>query len=144
MIFLQKEIVIKTKYRGFHLITDEILSNIDISQIMVGMLNIFLQHTSASLSINENYDISVRNDLEKFFTKLCDNKPYYTHTLEGSDDMPAHIKSTIIGNSLTIPITNGKLNMGVWQGIYLNEHRDFPTNRKIILTVIGKKFEKKV
>lgn len=137
MYHYQKEITIKNRSRGYHIITDEILQNIDISDIKVGTLNLFLKHTSASLTINENCEQEVRSDMEIFFNELCDNKKYFEHTLEGLDDMPAHIKSSLLGVSLTIPITNGKLNLGIWQGIYLGEHRDNGCDRNIIATIIG-------
>ena len=133
----QKEITFNPKRRGFHLVTDEILRDIDISSFSVGMATIFIKHTSASLSINENADSSVRGDMEAFFTDTCDNKHYYTHTYEGADDMPSHIKSSVIGSSITIPVTNGNFNLGTWQGVYLNEHRDFGTKRTVVVTVIG-------
>ncbi len=133
----QCEIVLNAKPRGFHLVTGEILSQIDfLSQANVGQLNLFIQHSSASLSINENADPSVRVDMENFFSELCDHKSYYTHTYEGADDMPAHIKSSMIGASLNIPVTRGQLNLGTWQGIYLNEHRDQGGRRKIIATLM--------
>ncbi len=137
MKIYQQEIVFSAKRRGFHLVTDEVLQKIDIKDIEAGTINIFLKHTSASLSINENCDSSVRSDMENLFNDLCDDKPYYEHTYEGRDDMPAHIKSTMIGCSLTIPITNGKLNMGTWQGIYLGEHRNHGGSRKAVVTIIG-------
>ena len=133
----QKEISIKAKHRGFHLVTDEIVKQIDLSAFTVGIATVFIKHTSASLSINENADYSVRKDMESFFNDICDDKSYFTHTYEGQDDMPAHLKSTLIGSSLTIPITNGRLNLGTWQGVYLNEHRDDGGSRKIIITAIG-------
>lgn len=133
----QKEITFHPKRRGFHLVTDEVLRNIDISDFSVGIATLFIKHTSASLSLNENADSSVRDDMETFFSDTCDNKNYYTHTYEGSDDMPSHIKSTMIGSSITIPITNGSFNLGTWQGIYLNEHRDYGTKRSVVVTVIG-------
>ena len=131
----QVEIVIKTPKRGFFVITDKILEAIDISDIKVGMMNIFLKHTSASLSINENISSDVRRDLENFTNKLIPDGYQYEHSYEGADDMSAHIKSSIFGVSLNIPITNGKLNIGTWQGIYLNEHRDIPTDRHIVITI---------
>lgn len=137
MTFLQKEISLRAKNRGFHIVTTEILSQIDISSISIGTMNLFLKHTSASLSINENVEPEVRTDMENLFNELCDDKPYYRHTYEGDDDMPAHIKSSLLGVSLTIPITNGKLNLGTWQGIYLNEHRYNGGSRKVVITVIG-------
>ncbi len=137
MKIIQKEITLKPQNRGFHIITDEILNNIDISNINVGMMNIFLKHTSASLSINENVEPEVRVDMENLFNELCDGKSYYKHAYEGDDDMPAHAKSSLLGVSLNIPITDGKLNLGTWQGIYLGEHRDYASSRKIVITVTG-------
>lgn len=138
-MWLQKEITINEKKRGFNLITNDILNNLkEIKTIKVGLLNIFIKHTSASLTINENCDPDVRTDLEKHFNKIIpENAPYYEHTLEGSDDMPAHIKSSILGNSLTIPIQNGELNLGTWQGIYLCEHRNYGGKRKLVITLNG-------
>jgi secondary thiamine-phosphate synthase enzyme len=133
----QYTLTLQEKPRGFHLITDEILSQIDISNIKVGTLHLFLQHTSASLSINENCEREVRTDLENLLNEIADNKPYYTHTYEGDDDMPAHSKSSLLGVSLTIPITNGKLNLGTWQGIYLVEHRYNGGSRTISITITG-------
>ena len=137
MIFKQKEISIKASSRGFFLITDKILKAVDISDVNMGMMNIFLKHTSASLSINENVSPDVRADMEEISNKLIPDGYFYHHNLEGADDMPAHFKSSMFGVSLNIPITNGKLNIGIWQGIYLNEHRDYPTNRKIVISVWG-------
>jgi len=137
--FFQKKITLNSFSRGKHLITKEIELNLPkINQIKSGLIHIFLQHTSASLTINENTDPSVRNDLENYFNKLVpENEPYFKHTYEGSDDMPAHIKSSILGCELTIPITNGSLNLGIWQGIYLCEHRNNGGNRNLILTIMG-------
>ena len=138
-IFIQKEIQINNKPRGFHLITHDILANLpEIDQIEKGLLQIFIKHTSASLTINENADSTVRMDFESHFNEMVpENQPYYQHTMEGSDDMPAHLKSSILGSSLQIPISNGSLNMGVWQGIYLCEHRDHSGSRKLVLTAWG-------
>ena len=122
--------------RGFHLITDAILSRIDLSGIATGLLNVFIKHTSASLTINENADPTVRTDFESHFNKFTpENASYYQHTYEGPDDMPAHLKASTLGSSVTIPITNGRLNLGTWQGIYLGEHRDHGGNRKLVVTV---------
>ena len=133
----QVQITLSAKPRGFHLVSDEILSQLPLlKQAKVGMLELFLKHSSASLSINENADPSVRSDMENFFTELCDDKAYYQHTYEGADDMPAHIKASIIGPSLSIPIIDGALNLGVWQGVYLNEHRDHASARHIVATLI--------
>ena len=137
MIFRQKEIIVKAPSRGFFLITDKILSAIDISDINVGIMNLFLKHTSASLTINENASPDVRVDMEEISSKLIPDGYFYHHSLEGPDDMPAHFKSSMFGVSLNIPITNGMLNLGTWQGIYLNEHRDYPSSRKIVITVFG-------
>jgi secondary thiamine-phosphate synthase enzyme len=137
MIARQENITLRPKHRGFHLITREIESAIDIADVRVGTLHLFLQHTSASLTINENADPSVRTDLENFFSDVCDHKHYFEHTYEGLDDMPAHIKSSLLGNEITIPVSNGKLNLGMWQGIYLNEHRDHASSRTIIVTIMG-------
>jgi len=138
-MWIQKQLTIKALRRGFHLITDDILGQIpELKTINIGMMNIFIQHTSASLTINENADPSVRDDFEAYFNNnVRENEPYYTHTYEGSDDMPAHLKSSILGASLNIPITNGKLNMGMWQGIYLCEHRDHVSNRQLVVTIQG-------
>ncbi|HDN2511735.1 TPA: YjbQ family protein [Providencia rettgeri] len=135
----QKQIQLNARERGFHLITEEILRQVpELSSLRIGMMNIFIQHTSASLTINENADYTVREDFESFFNKAVpENEPYYKHDYEGSDDMPAHLKSSLLGASLTIPVTNGRLNMGTWQGIYLCEHRNFGTKRKVIITLQG-------
>lgn len=137
----QKEIKLSVKSRGFHLITDEVLRQIpELKEISVGILHVFIKHTSAGITINENADPTVRQDFESHFNKMVpEDEPYYRHTLEGSDDMPAHIKAALLGNSLQIPIKNGKLNLGTWQGIYLGEHRDHGGSRKLVLTVYGEK-----
>lgn len=126
----QVEFDLQSRRRGFHLITGEILRNLP-PLPEVGLLHLFIKHTSAGLSINENADPDVRMDMESIFNHLVkEREPYYQHTLEGNDDMPAHAKSSIIGTSVTIPITNGKLNLGTWQGIYLCEFRDYGGNRQ--------------
>jgi len=139
MKFFQKEIQLKQYERGFHIITSEVLKAIpEVKEISIGHLQVFIKHTSASLTINENADSSVRTDFESHFNEMVpENQPYYIHTYEGSDDMPAHIKSSLLGSSVQIPITNGKLNLGTWQGIYLCEHRDFGGSRKLVLTAFG-------
>jgi len=139
MNLFQKELVLEQRSRGFHLVTDEILEQIpEIKKIKTGLMHILIKHTSASITLNENYDPDVRSDMEKYFTRsVKENEPWYEHNSEGSDDMPAHIKSTLIGSSLTIPITNGKLNLGIWQGIYLCEHRNHAGSRKIVVTIFG-------
>ncbi len=133
----QVEIELQSRRRGFHLITGEILRNLP-PLPKVGLLHLFIKHTSAGLSINENADPDVRVDMESIFNHLVkEREPYYQHTLEGDDDMPAHAKSAIIGTSITVPITNGKLNLGTWQGIYLCEFRDYGDNRRIVATISG-------
>ena len=138
-MWAQKEIILKNNKRGFHLITNEIVQNLpEIKTISIGLLHIFIKHTSASLTLNENADQSVRIDFESHFNNMVpEGERYYTHKAEGSDDMPAHIKSSILGSSLTIPINSGYLNLGTWQGIYLCEHRENAKNRKIVLTIQG-------
>ena len=139
MKFFQKEIKLQSYPRGFHLITQEVLNAIaDINDIKIGQLHVFIKHTSASLTINENADPTVRLDFESHINKMVpENQPYYKHTFEGSDDMPAHIKASLMGTSVQIPITNGQLNLGTWQGIYLCEHRNFANGRQLVLTVFG-------
>ena len=133
----QVEFDLQSRRRGFHLITGEILRNLP-PLPEVGLLHLFIKHTSAGLSINENADPDARMDMESIFNHLVkEREPYYQHTLEGNDDMPAHAKSSIIGTSVTIPITNGKLNLGTWQGIYLCEFRDYGGNRRMVATISG-------
>jgi secondary thiamine-phosphate synthase enzyme len=138
-MWLQKQITLKAKPRGFHLVTDEILRQLpDLEEIEIGLMNVFIKHTSASLTINENADPSVRHDFENFFNDIAaENKPYYTHTYEGSDDMPAHLKGSMLGFEVNIPITNGRLNLGTWQGVYLCEHRNRGGERKLVITLQG-------
>jgi secondary thiamine-phosphate synthase enzyme len=139
MAWYQKEITLAPKKRGFHLVTGEIIRQVpDIKGIKTGIAHLFIKHTSASLTINENADPTVRTDMETHFNKIMpENMSYYEHDTEGSDDMPAHLKSVVIGSSLTIPVTNGELNTGIWQGIYLCEHRNYGGPRKIIITIYG-------
>ena len=139
MKVFQKQIRLKPYPRGFHLITRAILEAIpEIDQIKTGQIQVFIKHTSASLTINENADSTVRQDFESHFNNYVpENAPYYKHTFEGSDDMPAHIKSSILGSSVDIPITNGQLNLGIWQGIYLCEHRNHGGSRKLVITAFG-------
>ncbi|MDE6095015.1 MAG: secondary thiamine-phosphate synthase enzyme YjbQ [Muribaculaceae bacterium] len=133
----QIEFTLRPRNSGFHLITAEILENLK-ELPHTGILNLFIKHTSAALSINENADPDVRIDLKSIFDRLVkERQPYYLHTMEGDDDMPAHAKSSIIGASLTIPVSRGRLNMGIWQGIYLCEFRDHGGPRKIVATIIG-------
>jgi secondary thiamine-phosphate synthase enzyme len=135
----QKQLTLPHFTRGFHLITDLIGENLpEIEDISAGLLHVFIRHTSASLTINEDADPTVRSDFESHFnTAIPENAPYYKHTFEGSDDMPAHLKSSILGSFVSIPITDGRLNLGTWQGIYLCEHRNRGGRRNIILTITG-------
>jgi secondary thiamine-phosphate synthase enzyme len=139
MQFFQKILVLKAKRRGFHLITDEIIHAIpELSILRTGLLQVFIQHTSASLTINENADPTVRMDFETWFNKTVEeNDPNYTHNDEGADDMPAHLKTSLLDTSLIIPIKDGQLALGTWQGIYLCEHRNFGGNRNVMLTAWG-------
>lgn len=139
MAWYQKEIRIKARSRGMHLITDEILDALpQIRTVQIGLVHIFIQHTSASLTINENADPGVRRDLESHLNEMVpENAPYYVHTYEGSDDMPAHIKASLMGSSVSIPISNGRLNLGTWQGVYLCEHRNHAGSRRLVITVHG-------
>lgn len=137
MMIQQIEFVLKARSRGFHLITDEVMGHLS-HLPRTGLVNLFICHTSAALSINENCDPDVRSDMEKIFNNLVkERESWYDHTLEGWDDMPAHAKSTIVGASLTIPITEGRLRLGTWQGIYLCEFRNHGGGRRIVATVMG-------
>ena len=134
MLF-QKEIILKPRSRGFHLITDDIIS---VLPKFSGIVNVFIKHTSASLTINENADPSVRVDFENHFNEMVsENEDYFTHTYEGKDDMTSHIKSSLLGSSVSFPMKNGIPELGVWQGIYLCEHRNNASSRKIFITFIG-------
>ena len=139
MKMFQKEIQLRPFSRGFHLITNEILEQLtEIENYKIGMAHLLLKHTSASLTLNENFDPDVRRDFESYFNhNVKENEPYYLHTSEGGDDMPAHIKSSMLGTSLNIPITNGRFNLGTWQGIYLCEHRNHGGSRRILITIQG-------
>lgn len=139
MKIIQKEITLPAYKRGFHIITETIIKAIpELKTFTVGQLQVFIKHTSASLTINENADPSVRTDFESHINVMVpENQPYYVHTYEGPDDMPAHIKSSLMGASVQIPITNGRLNLGTWQGIYLCEHRDYGGARTVVLTAFG-------
>ena len=138
-MIIQKEIALEQKSRGFHIVTNEIQNKIpEIAKVKNGIANLFIKHTSASLTINENVSSDVLRDMEKHFNKFIpENAPYYEHIYEGDDDMPAHIKSSVLGQSLSIPVTNGKFNLGTWQGVYLGEHRNYGGARKIVVTIIG-------
>jgi secondary thiamine-phosphate synthase enzyme len=135
----QRTIQLPAFARGFHLITRIIEREFtDLRQVQAGILHVFIQHTSASLSINENADPTVRQDFESFFNRVVpENAPYFKHNYEGPDDMPAHLKASLLGHAVTIPITNGQLNLGTWQGIYLGEHRDHGGRRTLVMTAWG-------
>jgi secondary thiamine-phosphate synthase enzyme len=139
MKFFQREIVLQPYSRGFHLITRHIEKSMpELREIKAGILQVFIKHTSASLTINENADPTVRGDFERHFNIMVPEKAsYYQHDAEGDDDMPAHIKASLLGSSVTIPITDGDLNLGMWQGIYLCEHRDHGESRRIVITAFG-------
>lgn len=139
MKFYQKEMKLPAFKRGFHLITNTVLENLpEIKKLQTGMFHVFIKHTSASLTINENADPTVRSDFESHINVMVpENAPYYVHTFEGADDMPAHIKASLMGSSVQIPVTNGRLNLGTWQGIYLCEHRDRAVGRNLVITVFG-------
>lgn len=138
-MIVQKELTLKPRLRGFHIVTDEVLSHLpEIKNFTAGLAHIFIKHTSASLSINENADPSVRTDMETHFNIMVpEDADHYEHTYEGSDDMTSHIKASIIGSGITIPVTKGRFNLGTWQGIYLCEHRNHGGSRKIVVTLMG-------
>jgi len=140
MDVIQQQITLSEKSRGFHLITDEVLKHLPkLSNITTGVAHIFIQHTSAGLTINENADPSVRRDFETHFNRMVpEDLSMFEHTLEGADDMTSHIKSSILGHSVSIPVTNGTFNLGTWQGIYLCEHRNSGGRRRLVVTVYGK------
>ena len=135
----QKQVRLKPRPRGFHLVTSEIIAAVpELAGFEVGLAHLFIQHTSASLAVNENADPDVRGDLERWFSRAVpENAPYFEHTTEGADDMPAHIKATVVGSSVTIPIRKGRLALGTWQGIYLGEHRDHGGGRTVVATLSG-------
>ncbi len=141
-MWIQQEFNLTEKQRGFHLITQDVVSKVpDLNLIELGLFNLFIKHTSASLTINENADPTVRLDFESHFNQFVPERAsYYQHDYEGDDDMPAHLKSSILGVSLNIPISQGKLNLGVWQGIYLCEHRNYGGSRQFVATISGKKY----
>jgi secondary thiamine-phosphate synthase enzyme len=138
-VWIQKTITLSPKSRGFHIITHDVLENIpELKDLKTGILQLFIKHTSASLTINENADPTVRTDFESHFNMLTpENQSYYQHTFEGSDDIPAHLKASLLGSSVSIPITDGTLNLGTWQGIYLCEHRNHGSDRELVLTIQG-------
>lgn len=138
-MWIQKEIRLRPRARGFHLITDELLRELpELRNFKIGMMNIFIMHTSASLSLNENADPTVRHDFESYFNHTVpENESYYMHQDEGADDLPAHIKSSLLGSSLNIPLADGQPKLGTWQGIYLCEHRNHGGNRRLVVTMQG-------
>ncbi|MCL6420125.1 secondary thiamine-phosphate synthase enzyme YjbQ [Aestuariirhabdus haliotis] len=138
-MWLQREISLKPRARGFHLITRELLQQLpELQKIEVGLMHLLIQHTSASLTLNENADPTVRSDLENYFSRAVpENEPWYQHCDEGPDDLPAHIKSSLLGASLTLPIGQGALRLGTWQGIYLCEHRNRGGSRRVVVTLQG-------
>jgi secondary thiamine-phosphate synthase enzyme len=138
-MWAQHEIVLDPRPRGFHLVTQEIVAALpELSEVAVGLLHLLIQHTSASLALNENASPDVRRDFESYFNQAVpEDAPYWTHTLEGADDMPAHIKASLLGPSLTLPISRGRLALGTWQGIYLCEHRDRGGPRSVVATITG-------
>lgn len=139
MEWIQRSLTLDPKPRGFHLVTDEVLEALpELRNIRAGLLHVFIQHTSASLTINESASPAVRGDMERHFNEMVpEDQPYYEHTLEGSDDMPAHIKASMLDTSLSIPVQDGRLAFGTWQGIFLNEHRDNGGARSLLLTLYG-------
>jgi len=139
MALIQREIRLSPHPRGFHLITGEVLRALpEISRLQAGVLHVFIQHTSASLTLNENADPTVRADFESHMNRMVpENAPYYRHTLEGPDDMPAHLKASLLGASVSVPVSSGRLNLGTWQGIYLCEHRNAASGRRLVLTLFG-------
>jgi len=138
-VWIQKTITLSANSRGFHIITNDVLENIpELKDLKTGILHLFIKHTSASLTINENADPTVRTDFESHFNMLApENQSYYQHTFEGSDDIPAHLKASLLGSSVSIPITDGRLNLGMWQGIYLCEHRNHGSDRELVITIQG-------
>jgi secondary thiamine-phosphate synthase enzyme len=138
-MWVQREIVLDPRPRGFHLVTREIVAALpELSQFAVGIAHVFIRHTSASLTLNENASPDVRRDFESWFDEAVPERaPYWTHTLEGADDMPAHLKASLLGPSVTVPISDGRLALGTWQGIYLCEHRDRGGARSVVVTLVG-------
>jgi secondary thiamine-phosphate synthase enzyme len=139
-MWIQREIELDARPRGFHLVTREIVSELpEIGEVAVGLLHLLIQHTSASLALNENASPDVRRDFESYFNAAVpEDAAYWTHTLEGADDMPAHIKASLLGPSLTLPVAHGRLALGTWQGIYLCEHRDRGGSRSVVATLFGR------
>jgi secondary thiamine-phosphate synthase enzyme len=138
-MWVQREIRLRPRPRGFHLVTREVLEGIpELGDVRVGLLHVFIRHTSAALTLNENASPDVRDDFEAYFNEVVpEDAPYWTHTIEGPDDMPAHIKASVLGPSLSLPVADGRLALGTWQGIYLCEHRDHGGARSLIATLSG-------
>ncbi len=138
-MWLQREITLRARPRGFHLVTDEVESALpELRDIQVGIAHLFIRHTSASLTLNENASPDVRRDFEAWFNDAVpEDAPYWTHTVEGPDDMPAHIKASVLGPALTVPVSGGRFALGTWQGVYLCEHRDHGGARSVVVTVFG-------
>jgi len=138
-MWYQTELTLTSRKRGFHIITEELLNQLpEVNNINCGILHLFIKHSSASITLNENADPTVRSDMEAHFNHFVPERaPYYQHTYEGDDDMPAHIKASLLGNSLSLPISQGQLNIGIWQGIYLGEHRNYAGSRTIVATING-------
>ena len=138
-MWVQREVTLRPRPRGFHLVTGEVLEALpELRRLRAGLLHVFIRHTSASLTLNENASPDVRADFEAYFNEAVpEDAPYWTHTIEGADDMPAHVKAALLGPSVTIPVAAGRLATGTWQGIYLCEHRDHGGPRSLILTLSG-------
>jgi len=138
-MWLQREITLRPRPRGFHLVTDEVESALpELREVQVGLAHLFIRHTSASLALNENASPDVRRDFESWFNAVVpENAPFWTYTIEGPDDMPAHIKASVLGPALTLPVSRGRFALGTWQGVYLCEHRDHGGARSLVVTVFG-------
>jgi secondary thiamine-phosphate synthase enzyme len=138
-VWIQREITLRPRPRGFHLVTDEIVAGVpELGEVRVGLAHLFIRHTSASLTLNENASPDVRDDFEAYFNEAVpEDARYWTHTIEGPDDMPAHIKASVLGPALTVPVAHGRLALGTWQGVYLCEHRDHGGSRSVVVTVLG-------
>lgn len=141
MTWMQRHITLQPQRRGFHLVTREVVEQLpELRQFRVGLMHVFIQHTSASLSLNENADPDVRHDFEAHFNAMVpENQPYYNHTIEGPDDMPAHIKASLLGSGVLVPVADGRLSLGTWQGLYLCEHRNSGGPRRLVVTLFGEK-----
>lgn len=137
MIWIQEEVTLEARERGFHLVTDDVMRAVDLSEIEMGLAHFFLQHTSASITLNENASPNVRTDFERHFRRMVPEDAGYEHTVEGPDDMPAHIKASLLGSGLSVPIRSGTLLLGTWQGLYLCEHRERKRPRTLVITAFG-------